>query len=254
MEIVSFDKAREIWRRVIKSADMPPLSFELEVHKRLLDFFHIGPYYYYIFNCATADFEFIDENASQIIGYPTAELSPEFLFHKIHPEDVSYFLNFESTITDFYNQLPIEKKLSYKTAYDIRVKGQDGIYRRILQQVTTVQIDEDGSVFRTLGVHTDITHVKPDGKPILNFIGLRGEPSYYNVQSNFIFQPEKPLLTKRERQIVKLIIEGHNTDDIAGSLHISINTVKTHRRNILRKTKTNSPLSLVKAVVEKGWV
>jgi DNA-binding CsgD family transcriptional regulator len=254
MEVISFDKAREIWQRVVKSEDIDPFSFELEVHKRMLDFFHVGPYYYYIFNCATADFEFLDEKSTEILGYPNKDLSPEFLFHRLHPEDVSYFLNFESTITDFYNQLPLDLKLKYKTSYDIRIKAKDGKYVRVLQQVTTIQVAEDGSVLRTLGIHTDITHLKPEGKPVLNFTGLQGAPSYYNVQSNVVFEPEKSLLTKREKEIVKLIVEGHNTEMIADQLHISRDTVKTHRRNIRAKTQTNSPVSLTKAAVEKGWI
>lgn len=254
MEVISFDKAREIWKRVIKSDDIAPLSFELEVHKRMLDFFHVGPYYYYIFNCATANFEFLDEKSTQILGYPAGDLSPEFIFHKLHPEDVSYFLNFESTITDFYNQLPLDQKLQYKTSYDVRIKTKDGKYIRILQQVTTIQTNADGSVLRTLGVHTDISHLKPEGKPILNFTGLLGAPSYYNVQSNVVFEPKKSLLTKREKEIVKLIVEGHSTEMIADKLHISRDTVKTHRRNIRAKTQTNSPVSLTKAAVEKGWI
>ncbi len=254
MEIITFDKAKEIWNRIAKSAEQESLYFELEVHKRLLDFFHVGQHYYYIFNCATARIEFVDHKVLNVLGYTVEEFSVELFFESIHPEDVSYYLNHEHAVTDFFTQLPVDKVLKYKVSHDCRVRRSDGQYIRILQQVTTAQSDEDGAVIRTLGVHTDITHLKPEGKPQLSFIGLDGEPSYYNWKPNVVFLPAKQLLTKREQEIVKMIVEGQSSDMIAANLYISRNTVNTHRRNILAKTKTKSLADLVRKAIQEGWV
>ncbi len=255
MDIISFDKAKKIWKRIIKSPDKGDFSFELEVYKRLLDYFHVGPYYYYVFNCGTAQFEFLDEKATEITGYPLDNISPQFLVERLHPKDVAYFLSFENSITNFYANLPVEKMLDYKTSYDVRFKMQNGNYIRILQQVSVIQVDAAvGSVFRTLGVHTDITNLKPEGKPILNIVGLNGEPSFYNVSPNKLIEAPKPFLTNRERQIVRLIIEGNSSEMIADQLCISMHTVKTHRRNIHAKAGTNSAFSLAKKAIDKGWI
>jgi len=58
-----------------------------------------------------------------------------------------------------------------------------------------------------------------------------------------INKPEK--LTLREIEIIKLIASGKTSGEIAGTLFISENTVETHRRNILRKTKTHSGMELI---------
>jgi DNA-binding NarL/FixJ family response regulator len=44
-----------------------------------------------------------------------------------------------------------------------------------------------------------------------------------------------PLLTEREREVLKLITEGKNNTEIADALSISLNTVKTHLKNIFQK-------------------
>jgi len=44
-----------------------------------------------------------------------------------------------------------------------------------------------------------------------------------------------PLLTEREREVLKLITEGKNNTEIADVLSISLNTVKTHLKNIFQK-------------------
>lgn len=59
-------------------------------------------------------------------------------------------------------------------------------------------------------------------------------------------QDDQKLLTEREREILKLIAKEYTTKQIAEALFISERTVETHRKNILRKTKTNNLIGLIK--------
>jgi len=45
------------------------------------------------------------------------------------------------------------------------------------------------------------------------------------------------MFTKREQEILGLIAKGFSSQAIAESLFISIETVKTHRKNVIRKAK-----------------
>lgn len=60
------------------------------------------------------------------------------------------------------------------------------------------------------------------------------------------FPDEHRLLTDREREILKLIAQEYTNKMIAEELFISERTVETHRKNIFRKTKTNSLVGLIK--------
>ncbi len=53
-------------------------------------------------------------------------------------------------------------------------------------------------------------------------------------------------LTKREMEIIKLIAMEYTGPEIAKKLFISINTVETHRKNLVRKTKSKNTVGLVK--------
>lgn len=59
-------------------------------------------------------------------------------------------------------------------------------------------------------------------------------------------------LTKREQQILRIIVEGQNTKQIARALHISSKTVDTHRRNIMQKLKLHSLPELTKYAIRSG--
>ena len=54
------------------------------------------------------------------------------------------------------------------------------------------------------------------------------EPEYRQV---IAIEP----LTARELEVLQLIVDGYNNPTIAGRLHITMGTVKTHVRNILKK-------------------
>ncbi len=63
-------------------------------------------------------------------------------------------------------------------------------------------------------------------------------------------QKEEAHLTAREIEIIRLIEKEYNNKQIAEELFISERTVETHRKNIFRKTNTNSVIGLVKYAYE----
>jgi len=50
----------------------------------------------------------------------------------------------------------------------------------------------------------------------------------------------------REAEILRLLGKGRNSYEIANELFITVNTVKTHRRNMLRKLKASNTSQLLK--------
>ena len=53
-------------------------------------------------------------------------------------------------------------------------------------------------------------------------------------------------LTKREIEIIKLIVQEHSSSEIADKLFISLGTVETHRHNIFKKLDVKNSIGLVK--------
>jgi len=57
-------------------------------------------------------------------------------------------------------------------------------------------------------------------------------------------KPSQKMLTPREEEIIKLIIQDKPNSEISSILNISANTVKTHRKNILSKLRASKLDSL----------
>lgn len=59
-------------------------------------------------------------------------------------------------------------------------------------------------------------------------------------------------LSPREFEVLQLITKGKKTVDIANQLHVSIHTINSHRKNILKKLNLKSPAELIVYAMESG--
>jgi DNA-binding NarL/FixJ family response regulator len=61
-------------------------------------------------------------------------------------------------------------------------------------------------------------------------------------------------LTQREKEIIKLIAREKTNQEIAAELFVSVETVKSHRKNLMTKLNVKSIAGLVKYAVDRCWI
>ncbi len=61
-------------------------------------------------------------------------------------------------------------------------------------------------------------------------------------------------LTLREREVLKLIAEGHANKHIAGYLCVSVKTVEKHRSNLMKKLDLHNAAALTAFAIARGMV
>jgi two-component system response regulator NreC len=59
-------------------------------------------------------------------------------------------------------------------------------------------------------------------------------------------------LTRREKEILQLIVDEKTTQEIADTLFLSVSTVETHRMNLISKLGVKNVAGLVKLTLERG--
>jgi DNA-binding NarL/FixJ family response regulator len=94
---------------------------------------------------------------------------------------------------------------------------------------------------------------------------MRGEPFLYPAAVKAVMRdfleaakrgeeiPKDPL-TPRELDVVKLIAEGHTSEEIAEILYISKKTVDRHRANMLEKLGMRNRVELTRYAIRRGLV
>ena len=61
-------------------------------------------------------------------------------------------------------------------------------------------------------------------------------------------------LTDRELQVLSLVATGLSSIKIGQKLKISSETVKVHRRNMLKKVKAHNTFELMRLALKRRWI
>lgn len=63
-------------------------------------------------------------------------------------------------------------------------------------------------------------------------------------------QPGPEVLSKRETEVLRMVMEGLSNQEIADATYVSIRTVETHKTNIMTKLNLKNTVELVKYVIK----
>ena len=63
-----------------------------------------------------------------------------------------------------------------------------------------------------------------------------------------------PVVSRREKEVLQLIVDGLTNPQIAEKLFISLHTVDSHRKNLLTKFNVNNTASLIRIAVKCNLV
>lgn len=78
--------------------------------------------------------------------------------------------------------------------------------------------------------------------------GVGGRPTPEEVKDHF------GNLSEREKEILKLVVKGKTAQEMADELFLSIHTIYTHRKNILKKLSCKNATELLNYAMSKGFM
>jgi len=167
----------------------------------------------------------------------TLELKPDFVILDIMLPS----LNGTDVLRRFSSELPETRVLVF-SGYQ-----SPGLVRELLQ----------------CGAHGFVEKSAPlselkKGVEIVSSGGSYFGPEVARLLREAVASPDEPggaaLLTKREREILRLIAESNSTKKIAEKLNISIKTAENHRTNLMRKLDLHDVAGLTRYAINQGIV
>ena len=167
---------------------------------------------------------------------------------KIHNEDFRQFLTHQRRIIQNYDVWLQKGKHDLKIVQEVRLKVSEQKSIRLLIQQKTIS-HQTNKLEWSIGSCTDISHIKDDGELSMVVFSSQGERLAFEKVTG---SSNKELLTEREIDVLKLLAKGYKSKDINQILHISLHTVRTHRRNILKKTNLKSTTQLLNFATKSG--
>lgn len=165
----------------------------------------------------------------ELLGYKNREIEVSRYHRMVHPDDQPFLYDSE---LQMYRYLEGRvDKMDYKLVYDYRVQATDGSYIRFLHQMAIFACDRDRHAWLMLVISDVLQQYPEELHPRRVLLNTK-------TQKVCLFDKEQELVTSREKEIIRLISQGLDSNQIADRLCISIHTVNNHRQNILAKTQT----------------
>ncbi len=192
---------------------------------------------------------FFAGNVVQLSGYP------EYMFRTrgvettvamLHPEDRTELYRFQKIVFDVFHKLSIPERHTFEFSYTTRwVNRSTKETLWMAGKVKPFLIDSYGNFAMDLHVIIQLHAVPKVTCYDWSYSYKKDDGTRVFVSKN---SPKKRevKLTKKEKEIVKLILEGKESKGISEILNISVNTVATHRKNILKKLDARNVGEMVK--------
>lgn len=201
----------------------------------------------FVLNHSTFEFLYVSENIQDLVGFPAETYKRrgvEFSYSRLHPEDVKILQTV--VFPDYYrcmDSLPAENKIKMKSTYTCRFLNAHGNYIQCLQQNIPLTIEND-KVILGLIVWMDITAFKKDHGVTYKNVLIEGSDKVTVLSEGKCGKSK--VLTDGEIRILRLTADGLSEKQIADRLCLSIHTVKSHRKNMVRKAGVKNSAELVK--------
>jgi len=141
-------------------------------------------------------------------------------------------------------------------AYNFRMKTKEGELRCILNRLTVIIYGDHGLPLVMVGTMTDVTHMCNKSKLFCEGSRINADGSISVIlHKEFPVNKEKVNhnLSKKEAEVLKLVMDGHISKEIAAITSRSIETIHSHRKNIIKKLKCNSITDAVLLAKEGSW-
>lgn len=241
-----------------KLLDSPYQAFKTTIQQ--MKKFAIGQSYWFVVDVGKWSTVACGGAVEQMLGLTESEMlkSAQILFDKTHPEDLTKMFTFSNYWTNYYRQLPPERKAHAKATIFIRVLNSMDVYNWLMVQYADQIFDSQGNLLYMLTLVTNVQHIKKDNiatMSILNtydescqqFICVDGE-SLPNTSASTVS------ISNRETEVLRLMALGNSSKQIASILKLSQKTVDNHRQNMLQKTGTKSSGELVAYGINLGYI
>lgn len=191
----------------------------------------------FVIEYGTWSYLYCSSNLKDIIGYGAEEAlayGPKFTLSHVHTEDLLIQEKAHQLSVEIFTKLPPSEKGRYKFAFTFRHRNPDGKEITLLQNNIFLKWNKQGRPLVKLALLTDISAYK-EHKEIVFFVSRLNAYGKNELVFQKNLSGQGRILSCRELEIVSLIAADQSTEQIGRELGISVNTVKNHRKAIMKK-------------------
>lgn len=189
---------------------------------------------FYIFDY-TRDKLIYSDNLIQFLEHKFTLTNQGYQFYEncVHPEDLELLAKVKDEAFDFFYKLKQDQKKHVTIMYDIRLKEISGKYILVNHHLTPLNLTDDGRIAQALCLICPTCNQHP-GNTYIRL--LHSKKVYeYNPKFNRFIENKQQNLTPQQSYILELFSKGYTESQVAEESDISVNTVKSHKKELFKK-------------------
>jgi DNA-binding CsgD family transcriptional regulator len=194
----------------------------------------------YVIDYNRKDFLYVSDNPLFLCGCTSEEVRKmgyDFYLKYVPEEEQEMLTEINTVGFDFFGKLPVNEKAKCTITYDFHlVKG--GKAMLINHTLTPILLNQEGRIW--LAVCAVSLSSRSTSGHIALHITNQSDFWKYSLKNKLWTKHKRVILTEIEKKILALSSRGCNMQDIAEKIHVSLDTIKFHRKNIFKKTKAQS--------------
>lgn len=233
----------------------------IEVLEMLFQNMAFGNFFINVIDFRDYTYPYNSPNSVEVMGYTPGQMTNlDWLITTIDPNQLAAFMDYTSKIMTYITALPTERKRRVVANHCFRVfHGVRKEYFWLYQQNHMSYIDTNGAIVYSISSITDVTHLHGTGTNVAWSLTERMEDGscIYLIGSEsdqVQMQTNKALLTTRETEILNLSARGFGNQEIAKRLGVGYQTIITHRKKILKKTRSKNMPEAVAFAINLGYL
>ena len=225
------------------------IDFKNPLMKQLEEMMEKNNQFFVVADFLSFKFLYVSELSNKILGIKPEILDPYYFIDSTHPDDVQRHYLGRAKMVNMAKELYSAGNGYSILSSNLRLRNTDGEYSQVLFQEYLYYVSIPYKSVFLLQINTNIDWWKP----------VKSSFHHYTGNDLTLFRyPDIELLnigicfSDREFEIIRLIGSGLSSEQIAAKLFISINTVSTHRKNIIEKSGKHNISELIYELKDKG--
>jgi len=205
----------------------------------------------YMLNYEHATYLYVNDAMSRINGIDKSILLKSGLAiidQIIHPDDLIHVLHITQKVATLLLKMSFKEKTESRLKLFYRIKQANGTYswcmqmNQVMHQSNSEKLVDFGTVI-----------LMPENHIVHKVVGYfsQGEKTT-EIHSKAHAGSVLDSLSRREKEVLSFVANGRISQEIATSLGLSVQTIKIHRKNILKKLDVKSSIQAI-AILESAY-
>jgi DNA-binding CsgD family transcriptional regulator len=239
--LVLVSQLHKLLKKLNLNSDLTQFMKSSVLDLRMFEEMGIGVY---MLNYEKASYLYVNNALSNIYGidrevFLKSDLS--ILDQTIHPDDLIHFLQILTKTAGLLLKMSFKEKTESKLKVFYRLRLANGSYswcmqmNQVIHQTNTEKLIDFGTVI--LMPENQVKH------KVVGYLS-RGNKTIEINSSAYVSEGIESL-SRREKEVLNYVSKGHSSQEISVLLKLSVQTVKIHRKNILKKLEVNSSIQAI---------